>query len=390
MDQICNELLELIFLRSSPNTLKNLRVVCKQWGSIIDDPIFIKNYERRPINRPRLLLGFWAHDNRYEKRDLWSGAREDRQLHFCASTPMFLHPSNTAFFSPRGLHAPLEFASRQPRDVQVSYYCVEGLISHGSKIQNPSLGWSVDIPRIDSEYGRVLGFDPINEQYKLLALRRVGIGSNGGGYQVLTVGEASDKWRIIESESTPEFPMTNSICIDGFVYYITLSYSTQTCSLVRFDVSKEKVDIFKMKDGPSADLVRDWDYPPSPNRFLVAPLLLDLKGKLSVVINNRMFCVWVLEDPTIQSWSEFTFSLPRGLYYHARTANVGASCVDKNTGEIILIAEGHGWYKHMVFVNLETNAVRSTRIMDEFSLDNESFAIRDYKECLFGWRGRLN
>ncbi|WZZ30869.1 hypothetical protein YC2023_014270 [Brassica napus] len=115
-----------------------------------------------------------------------------------------------------------------------SYY-VNGLLKIGDIICNPSTGKTMDLPRLvkttPSQPRCFFGYDPVNNQYKVLC-----IAPNLAGhatpqinhYQVFTLGADPKTWRFIGCG----------------IPHSTYSYArAQTC-VMRFDLKSENFDIF--------------------------------------------------------------------------------------------------------------------------------------------------
>ncbi|KAG2279775.1 hypothetical protein Bca52824_050995 [Brassica carinata] len=99
----------------------------------------------------------------------------------------------------------------------------------------------MDLPRLvkttPSQPRCFFGYDPVNNQYKVLC-----IAPNLAGhatpqinhYQVFTLGADPKTWRFIGC-GIPHSTYSYGLCIDGFVYYIA-STGTDVCDEIRFEV----------------------------------------------------------------------------------------------------------------------------------------------------------
>ncbi|KAL1215224.1 putative F-box protein [Cardamine amara subsp. amara] len=132
-----------------------------------------------------------------------------------------------------------------------SYY-VNGLINIGQIICNPCTGKYITLPKIvktptcnrPSLAMRFFGYDPVNNQYKVLCMLPNLEGqatTPWSDFRVFTLGDKPKSWRLIDC-CIPHCPRANGLCIDGFVYY--LAHMGTRMSLMRFDLKSEKFDIF--------------------------------------------------------------------------------------------------------------------------------------------------
>ncbi|XP_010485085.1 PREDICTED: putative F-box protein At5g52620 [Camelina sativa] len=86
-------------------------------------------------------------------------------------------------------------------------------------ICNPSTGQYTGLPQLRSKSGEprnLLGYDPICKQYKVLAISK----SPYGEGHFLTVGTGKVSWRKIQCP-IHHYPISEGICINGFLYYGT-------------------------------------------------------------------------------------------------------------------------------------------------------------------------
>ncbi|KAL1215240.1 putative F-box protein [Cardamine amara subsp. amara] len=134
-----------------------------------------------------------------------------------------------------------------------SYY-VNGLINIGQIICNPCTGKYITLPKIvktptcnrPSLAMRFFGYDPVNNQYKVLCMFPNLEGQEEttpwSDFRVFTLGDKPKSWRLIDC-GIPQSPYySNGLCIDGFVHYI--AHTGTRMSLMRFDLKSEKFDIF--------------------------------------------------------------------------------------------------------------------------------------------------
>ncbi|EFH70098.1 predicted protein [Arabidopsis lyrata subsp. lyrata] len=104
---------------------------------------------------------------------------------------------------------------------------------------NPSTEQFVKLPATTA----FVGYDPIDDQYKVLSWNRTRYDSNGHlQHKVLTLGDG-EVWRHIKDTPLPytyRATQTN-ICVNGFLYYVAWLTQTKDMVLVCFDVRSEKL-----------------------------------------------------------------------------------------------------------------------------------------------------
>ncbi|CAF2073419.1 unnamed protein product [Brassica napus] len=207
-------------------------------------------------------------------------------------------------------------------------------------ICNPSTRQVLHLPKVETETRRLklrsmFGYDPVDKQYKVLCMT-----SDGGHYQVLTLGSPNRSWRMLEC-CIPhyDYPLPKEICIDGVLYYKSINQSTQTFLIVCFDVRSEMFRPIEAKG--------------SLGRAMLTGDMVNYGGRLGLItcednrgnvgaINRRSsrFKLWVLEDVEKQEWSDRVFVLPaewKNVVGEHRLNFVG---VASRTNEIVLSS----WY----------------------------------------------
>ena len=88
-------------------------------------------------------------------------------------------------------------------------------------------------------------------------------------HQVFTLGAKKNSWRMMEC-SIPHRPCSNSVCIDGVIYYAAKTGTER--SLMRFDVRSEK---FHLITGVPAEIALSeglYDY----------VMILNYQGKVAI------------------------------------------------------------------------------------------------------------
>ncbi|CAL9229997.1 unnamed protein product [Arabidopsis halleri] len=164
------------------------------------------------------------------------------------------------------------------------------------------------LPKLNTRRRRIsrfFGYDPIEDEYKVLCMTVLQVPSNSGPvvseeHQVFTLGGAQKKkeaaWRMITCK-VPHCPATQGICIDGVVYYGAWSNSKHKGSLiVAFDVRSEEFTPVKLHDGVEIYYDRDSE-------------LVNYQRKLALanLSYKEKFELWVLDK---QEWSKISVMVP--------------------------------------------------------------------------------
>ncbi|KAG2265870.1 hypothetical protein Bca4012_076790 [Brassica carinata] len=170
-------------------------------------------------------------------------------------------------------------------------------------ICNPSTGQFVTLPCKGNRTS--LGYDPVDGQFKALSL----VPTPVRGYHICVVHEVIKLGGGggVESRnmvtSPPYSPLTNRLCINGFIYFGAWAPRPRTNPvIVCFDVRHEKISFIKM-----------------PKDILMSySVLIEYKGKLASVVRHqplsfRSFDLWILEDVKKGVWSKQTFDLSYDL-----------------------------------------------------------------------------
>ncbi|CAN6843959.1 unnamed protein product [Brassica oleracea var. botrytis] len=231
---LCNNVVPLdlqmeILSRLPSKSLARFMTVSKSWQEIISSKSFIRS---RSLTHPlRFLLALY--DTDYE-----TGRKN---CSFFSSSSL-LSSSSTSI--------PTTFLSKVTLPLHETYYptyYVNGLLNIGEIICNPCTGKTVYLPenivyRRTGTAERFFGYDPVNNQYKVLCLTPYTEGDTKTNYfQVFTLGAKPKKWRFIDCD-IPHITWSNGLCIDGSLYYIA-SQDKGMC-LMRFDLNSEKFDVF--------------------------------------------------------------------------------------------------------------------------------------------------
>lgn len=171
-------------------------------------------------------------------------------------------------------------------------------------ICNPSTGQAFTLPCKGNRTS--LGYDPVDGQFKALSL----VPTPVRGYHICVVHEViklGGGGGGVESRnmvtSPPYSPLTNRLCINGFIYFGAWAPRPRTNPvIVCFDVRHEKISFIKM-----------------PKDILMSySVLIEYKGKLAYIVRHqplsfRSFDLWILEDVKKGVWSKQTFDLSYDL-----------------------------------------------------------------------------
>lgn len=179
---------------------------------------------------------------------------------------------------------------------------------------NPSTGKVVTLPCNGSRTS--FGYDPVDNLFKALTLVTPPYQCHHDFlvHEVLTLGGGGGgegSWSINKVTSLPYFPVTEGLCIGGFVYQCAWAPRHRMDPVVVcFDVRYERLSLIK---APRDVVV--WES---------GSLLIEYNGKFGCIVltnnplaplspSSRSFDLWVLEDVEKQDWSKQTFDLPFSL-----------------------------------------------------------------------------
>ncbi|KAF8083234.1 hypothetical protein N665_0787s0016 [Sinapis alba] len=325
------ELLFIIFLKLPAKTLARCVCVSKLWASIIRSQDFIISFQ----SQSRIL---------FFVRDYYQTGFENRFF-------LLTQQGTSSFLSRTTCHVSVSRSrSRQPQEVNGLICCGYG---RSPVIYNPTSGKSLTLPRIyvGQNVGpyveNILGYDPINEEYKVLSMTPLPGNHSGDSiipykeHKVFTLGSKSS-WRRVEC-NTIHCPGTISVCINGVVYYgAYVGDHMKQLSLVRFDVRTEQFGFTKMPES-----VQTLSY--------YSTTLMNYYGKIALAYSSGYdtYELWVLEDGKEHEWSKVCFS----------TRSWTQPCIKFNVegitrmGEIILTPR-YGIEFYVVYYNLLTKQFR--------------------------------
>ncbi|XP_010468111.1 PREDICTED: F-box protein DOR-like [Camelina sativa] len=152
-----------------------------------------------------------------------------------------------------------------------------------------------------------LGYDPIEKQFKVLAMTFPFRSDDGISeeHQVLTLG-GTGSWRMVQC-CIPHCPGWKVICISGVLYYQAKVNMSSSCSMiVCFDVRSEKFSFIKVTEAFTSVVHH-------------TSTLINYKGKLGSITTPDFYCVsgktgafvlCVLENPEKHEWSKHIYIFP--------------------------------------------------------------------------------
>ncbi|KAJ0229570.1 F-box domain-containing protein [Hirschfeldia incana] len=265
-DLVPPELLFIIFSRLPVKNLARCVCVSKLWASIIRSQDFIVSFQ--PQSRILFFLRDY-HQTQFENWFFLSSAQQGTSSFLSLTT---CHVSDS------------RSKCRHPQEVNGLMICCG--YGESPVIYNPTSGKSLTLPRIYLNHNvgpyveNMLGYDPINEEYKVLSMTPL-----------------PGSWRMVECNML-HCPGTIRVCINGVVYYgAYVGESMKQCSLVRFDVRTEKFGFTKMPES-----VQTLSY--------YSSTLMNYHGKIALAhsIGYDTYELWVLEDANELEWSKVCFS----------------------------------------------------------------------------------
>ncbi|XP_010495206.1 PREDICTED: F-box protein At4g11590-like [Camelina sativa] len=365
-----------IFRRLPWKSVARFLRLSKSWEKMIRSRDFMTSYPFRSSTQPRLLVVFVDLDRKRERQDWY-----------------FFSPSSSSTSSLSRVSCPFP----DPEAVEYHSHYVNGLISLGygleKTITNPSTGKSKTLPIVkrlktsSMVATSFFGYDPVNDKYKVLVLcmkektQRPGLHDlkhSSHQHQVFTLGAKKEAWKQI-TYRIPHTPLSNSVCIDGVLYYIAKTGAEFQLSLMRFDLGSEQLDLFTSL---SAAI--------NPIRVDVSSTLISYEGKVALPMKFSAynFDVWVMDQHAKEhGWLKKSFSiepwksLPQLDRLHIRGTT--------QTGEFILAPRYYSDEFNVIHYNPDTESFRSTKV--EVYEDHEfkrrgtrALVFSDYVESLIG------
>ncbi|ESQ45863.1 hypothetical protein EUTSA_v10010928mg [Eutrema salsugineum] len=213
-------------------------------------------------------------------------------------------------------------------------------------------------PEVFPRPNYMLGYDPVEDQYKVLAVDA--FSDQRLEHKVVTLG-GEEAWREAQCVACPHRACTLGLYMKGTVYYgafkTNMDFPNISSIMVSFDVRLETFNIIKV---PSR-LLQLMGYVNilDPNIW-EGKTLINYRGKIGVVENPRFkgsFRMWVLEDAEKEEWSIHTFHLPESA------AGLGFMVIDTFSNcEIGLVPCQLSDPFCLYYYNLDKKSMRSVRI----------------------------
>ncbi|CAN6834091.1 unnamed protein product [Brassica oleracea] len=376
---IPDELIFEILLRLTAKCIARCRCVSKLWASILDRQDFTVQYLARSSARPHLLFAF----------------QENGKVLFF-SIPQNQEGDNSSPTTTASYH--MSFPVNR---VKAMYSPINGLVCvkderilKGMKtpvtvwvICNPSTGQPFTLPRIKTrrkqyDVRSYFGYDPVEKQFKVLSMTfRIRDLAISEEHQVLTLQTGKLSWRMIEC-GVPHYPGSNSVCINGVLYYKGENKGHPSTYgediIVSFDVRSEKFSFIKVRE-PS---IRS---------------LMNFNGKLASVMPsdsdsfNRASRIdlWVLDDIEKEGWSKHVYKLP--LLWKNVVGDADLDCVKVTASNEVVLS---GYYLHSPFYvfyySLERETIRRVEIQGmEAFMHFQVYSFVDHVENVKRMKGGL-
>ncbi|OWM66451.1 hypothetical protein CDL15_Pgr013668 [Punica granatum] len=345
------EIIFEILVRLPVKSLCRFRCVSPFWHSMISSPHFIESHFAHSSSRPTLLISclYSEHDRGCSIRgtSFYSMNYSNRENQLQTLTK---HGKLTWSHSPRC-----------PDILQSVGGQVLVQLGDVIRIYNPSTRESVaDVTTQNPEGTHAmesfLGFDPIGKIHKILCtFLRFSLEQHGPwfiDYKVLAL-DGKNQWRTI-SDGHRHLITSNSICLDGVIYYITgsLAEPQEQQSFIGFDVRSES---FRMMELPSplkasSTSATEWH-------------LVELHGRVAIVHNYDLthgeeIDLWVFEGfNQRQSWSCKRILLPLS-WKHIYLLLLGGT----QTGELLFRPLFVDQPCRLFYFDMETNRARECEI----------------------------
>ncbi|KAG7656001.1 F-box domain [Arabidopsis suecica] len=368
IDHIPFDLTVEILTRLPAKSLMKFKCVSKLWSSIIHNQSFIDSFYSISSTRPRFIVAF--------SNGSFPSDKEKRLFIFSSSHEG--HESSSSVISNLDTTIPSLTVSNNlaSRCVSVNGFIACSLYTRFT-ICNPSTRQVIVLPILPS--GRApdmrstcIGYDPVDDQFKALALISSRIPNKDSTVEHLVLTLKGDKknysWRQIQGNNNipPYSPVTMRVCINGVVYYGAWTpRQSMNAVIVCFDVRSEKITFIKT--------------PKDVVRWCNDSILMEYKGKLASIVRNRYsrfdtFDLWVLEDIEKQEWSKQTCEIPLSVWDSVENFNMSFPGINK-FGEIILAPTCLSGYHlrsfYIFYYHVETKKIRRVRL--EGIADDENF-----------------
>ncbi|XP_010504690.1 PREDICTED: F-box protein At3g57580-like isoform X3 [Camelina sativa] len=336
MESLPTDLILEIFTRLPSKYVAKFRTLSKHWASTLRSSDFKKLFLARSSARPRLLFGV----ERYQHNEwFFFSSRQPQNRRYEKSLLLDYHTKVTGDVS----SFVCSYASG------LIYFPFVRIIEKDTPlICNPITGMyeGYEVMKYSRSHG-FLGFDPIDEQFKVLDQD-----------SILTIGSGEVNWRTkdISFDGCYDRCSIAGICINGVLFYLAITYGPRSFVLVRFDVRSEEFNFI------DAACFNDH------LKHLSGLSLVNSKGKLGVVNCNFAdaggrrtveLCMSVLEDVETQEWVKYVYTLPQNEVLEScefKVAGVAA------TGDFVLCMKYTCNPYFVFYFNPEKNTLQSVEI----------------------------
>ncbi|XP_010519757.1 PREDICTED: F-box protein DOR-like [Tarenaya hassleriana] len=320
-----------ILTRLPVKSLVRFLCVSKGWSSTISGRDFANSFMTRSLTRPRLLLTFIA-NNKYVFFSLTHPQNSDMES---SSVATYVYDMNWS----------VDWA-----------HPVRGLVCVGSPpnlaICNPSTNQFITLPKVKTRRKDIhsfFGYDPIDDQYKVLSMTVAKRREVAEEHQVLTLGTRKT-WRMIES-TFPHWPRIEGLCLNGVLYYGAWCFleTIKEDVIMRFDVRSERFDVMKVPQGSK------WSWSDHPT-------LISYKGKLACLnYGGSSIHLWVLEDAEKQEWSEISSVFPP-IWNDSIWDNELSFSGTIRTGELVMTSGRFSLPLYVFYCHMERNVIKRVEI----------------------------
>ncbi|MFS7981818.1 putative F-box domain-containing protein [Helianthus anomalus] len=217
-DDVSNDLMVDIFERLPLKSIIRFRSLSKYWHSRIATPEFIRNHSLRcSKNPPKLLIKHHTYCGNLEFKDIYT-------LHPVDQLPL---DSSSGYIRIPGVEFP-----HGSKEVIGSCNGILCLRSNGSYISlwNLSIRRELIVPRVPcltlSSKALGFGFDPITDDYNLVAICYNKYGSDGINAFVYSLKK--DSWIATPSPSTRLYNVKSNACFfNGILHWVVDGYLTE-------------------------------------------------------------------------------------------------------------------------------------------------------------------
>ncbi|XP_018475630.2 putative F-box protein At4g38870 [Raphanus sativus] len=336
-----------ILKRLPVKTLIRFLSVSNLWASTIRSRDFMKLFLNVSLTRPKGLLFLFRHG-----------------YYGLVLSPKTHQPSSFTTFHVN-CHSP-QWSTVFPS--------VHGLICYAQAtrlvIYNPCTRRSIALREIDTWRRPIryhLGYDPIENAYKVLCAMLGGMRDIVKEFRVLTLG-TENSWKKIENNITSHVPFGQDLCISGVLYYQAFSTDTwNDLTITSFDVRSEKLSHIKGLISSSSIIYMHNE----------SSKLISYEEKLAVLFFvAKAIRLCVLEDAAKEEWSTKIFvlstSIPDLNWYGKSRSTV------TDTGEIITAPR----FLHASVFNLDCYDLKTSSDQTVYILGNITEDTGYYVESL--------